>query len=44
MHLDKRAGDDQLEARIQSLEMAFRMQTEAQEAFDIIAGAAEDPR
>ena len=28
-------GDDQLEARIQSLEMAFRMQTEAQEAFDV---------
>ena len=35
LHLDKRAGDDQLEARIQSLEMAFRMQTEAQDAFDV---------
>jgi hypothetical protein len=34
-HLDKRAGDDQLDARIQSLEMAFRMQTEAQDAFDV---------
>ena len=35
MHLDKRGGDDQLDARIQSLEMAFRMQTEAQLAFDV---------
>jgi hypothetical protein len=35
LHLEQRGGDDQLEARIQSLEMAFRMQTEAQEAFDI---------
>ncbi len=35
LHLDKRGGDDQLDARIQSLEMAFRMQTEAQEAFDV---------
>ena len=25
MHLERRAGDDQLDARIQSLEMAFRM-------------------
>ncbi|RPI77330.1 MAG: DUF1501 domain-containing protein, partial [Planctomycetaceae bacterium] len=35
LHRDRRAGDPQLEARIQALEMAFRMQTEAQEAFDI---------
>jgi hypothetical protein len=35
MHLSRRAGDNPLEARIASLEMAFRMQTEAQEAFDL---------
>ena len=35
MHRDSRDGDDQLDARIQSLEMAYRMQTEAQEAFDV---------
>ncbi len=35
LHLEKRSGDDQLDARIQSLEMAFRMQTEATEAFDV---------
>ena len=34
-HLQERGSDDQLEARIASLEMAFRMQTEAQEAFDL---------
>jgi hypothetical protein len=35
-HLDERGGrDNPLEARIQSLEMAFRMQTEAQEVFDL---------
>ncbi len=34
-HLEKRTGDNPLEARIASLEMAFRMQTEAQEAFDL---------
>src|SRR6516164_5985935 len=34
-HLAQRERDDQLEARIASLEMAFRMQSEAQEAFDI---------
>jgi hypothetical protein len=34
-HDASRGGDDQLEARIQSLEMAFRMQFEAQEAFDV---------
>lgn len=34
-HLEEREGDAQLEARIQSLELAFRMQTEAAEAFDV---------
>lgn len=36
LHLEKRGGiDNQLETRIQSLEMAFRMQFEAQEVFDL---------
>jgi hypothetical protein len=35
MHLAKRAGDNPLEARIQSLEMAYRMQFDAQEVFDL---------
>ena len=34
-HADRRDRDAPLETRIQSLEMAFRMQFEAQEAFDI---------
>jgi hypothetical protein len=34
-HLDDRAGDPQLEARIQSFELAYRMQSEALDAFDI---------
>jgi hypothetical protein len=34
-HLQQRGRDDQLEARIASLEMAYCMQTEAQEAFDL---------
>jgi hypothetical protein len=34
-HLARRAGDNPLEARIQSLEMAFRMQFEAQDVFDL---------
>ncbi|MEZ6129297.1 MAG: DUF1501 domain-containing protein [Planctomycetaceae bacterium] len=34
-HLADRAGDAQLESRIQSFELAFRMQTEAADAFDI---------
>ena len=34
-HLERRPQDSQLEARIQSLEIAYRMQSEAQEAFDI---------
>ncbi len=36
LHLARRGGrDNRLEARIQSLEMAFRMQTEAQQVFDL---------
>lgn len=35
-HLDQRGGhDNPLESRIASLEMAFRMQTEAQDVFDL---------
>jgi hypothetical protein len=34
-HLAARERDQQLEARIQSLEIAYRMQFEAQEAFDV---------
>src|SRR5439155_25431783 len=35
MHLEERGQDEQLEGRIASLEMAYRMQGEAQEAFDL---------
>jgi hypothetical protein len=36
LHLERRGGkDNRLEARIESLEMAFRMQTEAQNVFDL---------
>ncbi len=34
-HLEKRGNDNPLEARIESLEMAFRMQFEAQDVFDM---------
>ena len=34
-HLEARPGEAALEARIQSFELAYRMQTEATEAFDI---------
>jgi len=34
-HLEARGKDNALEARIESLEMAYRMQFEAQDAFDI---------
>ena len=34
-HLDQREQDSQLEASIESMEIAFRMQTEAPDAFDI---------
>jgi hypothetical protein len=35
MHLAQRPGDAMLEARIQSFELAYRMQSEAAEAFDV---------
>src|SRR5262249_21725479 len=35
LHLGHRQGDTQLEARIQAFELAYRMQSEAAEAFDI---------
>jgi len=35
IHRRDRVGDEKLDARIQSLELAFRMQSEADEAFDI---------
>ena len=35
MHLAERPGDSQLEARIASFELAFRMQARAPEAFDV---------
>jgi hypothetical protein len=34
-HLQRRAQEDRLEARIQSFELAFRMQMEAADAFDV---------
>ena len=34
-HLAERPGDAQLEARLQSFELAFRMQSEAADAFDV---------
>jgi Protein of unknown function (DUF1501) len=34
-HLDQRTGDAQLEARIQSFQLAYGMQHDAEEAFDI---------
>ncbi|MFN9042286.1 MAG: DUF1501 domain-containing protein [Planctomyces sp.] len=34
-HLEQRPGDAQLESRIQSFELAFRMQTDAADAFDV---------
>ena len=35
MHSQKLQKDEQLEARIEAFEMAFRMQTEATDAFDL---------
>ncbi len=35
LHAEARQRDEQLEARIASLEMAYRMQSEAQDSFDI---------
>ncbi|MBI1786787.1 MAG: DUF1501 domain-containing protein [Acidobacteria bacterium] len=40
-HLELRRHDPQLEARIQALELAFRMQTEAPEAFEVDKESAE---
>jgi hypothetical protein len=40
-HLEERQHDAQLEARIQSFELAYRMQSEAADAFDI---SKEQPR
>ncbi len=34
-HIHQRGGDPQLESRIESFELAYRMQTEAADAFDI---------
>jgi hypothetical protein len=34
-HLEKRQNDEKLESRIQSFELAYRMQMEAAEAFDV---------
>jgi hypothetical protein len=34
-HLQERTGDEQLESRIQSFELAYRMQMEAADAFDV---------
>ena len=41
MELAARGGDAQLEGRIQSMEIAYRMQSEALEAFDISKESAE---
>jgi hypothetical protein len=41
MHAEKLHKEEQLEARIESFEMAFRMQTEATDAFDITKESAE---
>lgn len=35
MHLEERPGDPHLEARLQTFELAYRMQAEATDAFDI---------
>ncbi len=41
MHAEKLHKEEQLEARIESFEMAFRMQTEATDAFDITKESQE---
>jgi hypothetical protein len=35
IHMEREGGDPQLEGRIQSMEIAYRMQSEAMEAFDL---------
>jgi arylsulfatase A-like enzyme len=42
-HLAERPGDPQLEARIQSFELAYRMQSEALDAFDVNREAQATP-
>jgi len=41
LHRDARGGDSALDARMASMETAFRMQTEAHEAFDLNRESAE---
>ncbi len=41
LHLQQREEDSRLSARIESFELAFRMQTEAPQAFDIAGESAE---
>ena len=43
-HLKDRANDAQLEARIRTFELAFRMQSEAADVFDLSEGAEEGSR
>ncbi len=43
MHLARHAGDTELEARIRSYELAFRMQASAPEVFDL-AGESEETK
>ena len=43
-HWQAHQRDARLEARIQSFELAYRMQSEAADAFDVEQGAAVDPR
>ena len=40
-HLERLGGNSELEARIESYELAFRMQTAAPEAFDLVRETAE---
>src|SRR5580693_2252851 len=44
MHREQRPEDSQLSARIASFELAFRMQAEAPEAFDVSAESAATKR
>src|SRR5262249_27518105 len=43
-HRERNPADDELEARIRSYELAFRMQTAAPEAFDLARETAETKR
>jgi hypothetical protein len=44
MHLERQGGNSELEARIESYELAFRMQTAAPEAFDLAKETAATKR